>query len=469
MSCNILKDNRINIKTSLPYRVGNFWLEYGSDEAKSIVRTITRLNTQSNLWKSTDYLQNLLGNSSPLINGLDFYININWKKVENKNFDKNNYINTTGNGFTKEQTIPLRKVDFNRAGVYGLESGTFAPWTDIYGIKWLFPVEFNPENIHPFGVESEIYEGPAIILQPKQSIVIEDKYPTVILSKNAYQVYGLDFDIENGNLNFYDSMEENFEERIHVVACYVLKESVMAFAFSVDKNVINTNHISSFLRVSNSMKYLENALCQVAGYTSVEKDFYTKKSEVIPGGTFIVTDDRETIILSQYEEVDGFHQEGTFIGNPIKLITGNAALTYVKLNGFPLPAYPKNINLKNEAYLCEKLDNFVRIDYEDAELNEYLNSSRESYELIPRFDIKGNVAKTFSEYLIEEYPDLEEYPVMIDIVREFFNLYGDNIIVLKMSDKLDQKQKTSVLDFLETHSLTNAIIIYNENAYYTDI
>jgi hypothetical protein len=469
MYCNILKDNRINFKTALPYRVGSFWLDKGSEEAKLFVRAITRLNTQSNLWKATDYLQNLLGNSSPLINGLDFSIKIDWKKVETANFDKNNYLNTTGNGFKKESTIPLRKVDLSQAGVYGLQSETFAAWTDIYGIKWLFPIEFNPESINPFGQGFEIYEGPAIILQPKQVIKIEDKYPTVILTKNSYQIYGLDFDIENGNLNFYESMETNFEERIQVVSCYTTKESLMAFAFSVDKNVINTDHIAAFLRVANSINNLEKALCQVAGYTSIEKDIYIKKSEIIPGGTFIVTHENEAITLSQYEQAEGFYSEGTFIGSPVKLITGAEAFSYVKINGLPLPAYPKSINLKEEAYFCQKIDDFVHIDYGQDGLTEYLNSTREFYESVTRLDIDGNLAKTFSEYLISKYPSLEVNPVMIDIVREFFNLYEENIIVIKISNKLNQQQKNAVIDFLQTHSLTNAIIIYNENAYYTDI
>jgi hypothetical protein len=471
MSCNTLTDDRLELKTSAPYRVGSFWLEHASENAKEFVRAITRLNTQSNLWKATDYLQNLAGNSSPLINGLDYSIKIDWKSIQSLNFDRNNYLNTSGNGFTKEQNIPLRKIDLSRAGVYGLESDTFAPWTDIYGIKWLFPVSFNPESVNPFTPEAELVTGPAYVLQPKQVMSIQEKYPTVILSKNSYHVYGLDFEIDNDSISFYTPMEEIFEERIHVVSSYQAKESLLAFPFSIDKNVRNTNHIGDFLRVSNSLLYLQKALCQLVGYTDTAKDILVKNSVTIPGGTFTVTSELESFIFGQYEEMEGFYPEGTFVGNPLRLLTGDEALAYVQNNGLTLPCYPKNLNIQNGFYLCTNYDGFVYIDFENDDLNNYLNPARENYESNVRYDINGDIAQTFSSYLIDKFPGLNTFPseVRIDIITEFFNFYSQNIVVLQMSDKLDQQQKDAVLAFLETHSLTNAIIIYNENAYYTDI
>jgi len=469
MSCNTLTDERLEFKTSLPYKVGSFWLTQASEKATEFVRVLTRLNTQSNLWKSTDYLQNLMGNSSPLINGLDYYIKIDWNNVTNLNFDNNNYLNTSGNGFTKEQGVPLRKIDLSRAGVYGLEADTYAPWTDVFGIKWLFPITFNPENQYPFGPNYSLELGPAFILQPVQTIKIEQKYPTVILGSRGYQVYGLDFDIDGEAINFYSPMEENFEERIHVVSSYQPKESLLAFPFSVDKNVRNTNYIGDFLRVSNSVACLRKALCQVVGYTPTKKDINVSKSMIIPGGTCVTTLDQEFILFSQYEEMEGYYPEGTFIGDPVRLLTGSEALTYIINNGLTLPCYPRNINLKSGLYLCTKNDNFVSIDFEEDDLNNYLNTAREVYESIPRLDIDGLPAVTFSAYLSDKFPSLNSSPTYIDIVAEFFGFYEQNIIVLELSDKLDQQQKDAALDFLETHSLTNAIIIYNENAYYTDI
>lgn len=465
MSCNTLIDNRIDLKTTLPTNVGSFWLTAGDDQAVNFVRAFTRLNTQSLAWSFTDYIENLLTPGKPHINSLPYTILLSGVEINTINFDVTNYSSVSHNGFSEYGEIPLRKLNYNNFGAYGLDPYTQRIWQDITGEYWLFNVAPDTGNMgNPFPQEYETNNDIQLVPQPEYSIPAEGKVPTLILSRKGYLVFGLDFRYEEGMLIFSSPIEELFFENIFVVAGYETRKTLLGFPFSVDSEVGNVDKISKFLRQNNSNKNLEDALSQVTGFS------YTPEANVvfstpIPYGTVLTGIDGNLFTVTQSVNFSGETFEGNFVGSPVTVLSGDqpgvidilSTRTTFSINTFLGPLF-----LTDRDYLCTVRSNYVEITINESDANTYSNTLRQSYEQTQRYDINGNPVETFSSFLINKYaPDsIVGDAFYANILREYFNFYGKNILLVLFAQSLDSDQKNSVIDFLQTHTLTNGIIIY---------
>lgn len=466
MSCNILQDKRVDFKTQLPADIGDFWLQRGTDSSKEIVRLFTRLSLQNNALSYIDYVENLLSVTTAHINTLPSKLKVSDLEVSVKNFTPENFSTTAHNGFPIESLVPLRKTDANREGVYALDPETMRIWQDSSGEYWIWHIEKDPENyLSPYPTGYVITNTVYFKKQTEYSVELIGSVPTMILSKKGYLLYGLDFRVETGYLLFTEPLEQLFDNYIHIVSGYEKRKTLFGFPFSVDPETPGVEHITKFLRYNSSSKNLEKALSQVVGYSSVPNISIIMK-QMIPDGNILIGSNGELITVSQDAKFLDTYSLDEFPGKPVTVISGddpNLIELITTKSKFILPSTVGNIILEDRDYLCRiTVGDFVEINLGDFNTSEYSSSLRKELEQIIRLDDNGDPLPTLSEYLIGKYgtedPGVGD-EFYVNILREYIALFGKTILFILFSEDLTHEQRQAAIDFLETHTPANAIIL----------
>lgn len=466
MSCNILQDNRVDFKTQLPADIGDFWLARGSDSAKEIVRLFTRLSLQNNALSYIDYVENLLSITTSHINTLPSKLKVSDLEVSVKNFTPENFSTTAHNGFPIDSLIPLRKQDANQEGVFSLDPETMSIWQDSSGEYWLWQIDKDPENaISPYPTGYVRVNAVYMLNQAEYSVELTGTVPTMILSKKGYLLYGLDFRVETGFLIFTEPVIELFDTYIHIVSGYEKRKTLFGFPFSIDPETPGVEHITKFLRYNSSAKNLEKALSQVTGYTSVPNLSVVIKKR-IPDGNILIGVNGEVITTTQDTQFSENYNMDEFPGNPITVLSGDdpGLLELITTKSkFSLYSTVGNIVLEDKEYHCKiNSGNFVEINIGDSTTSTYTNSLRQVIEQIPRLDDNGDPLPTLSEYLIGKYgtedPGVGD-EFYVPLLREYISLFGKTILFVLFSGDLTHEQRQAAIDFLETHTPANAIIL----------
>jgi len=466
MSCNELVDNRISFKTDLPSNMGDFWLGRGTDRAKEYVRLFTRLSTQNNALTYLDYVENLISVTTAHINSLP--TKIKWKDFELtvRNFTPDNFSTTSHNGFPIESIIPLRKQDANREGVYLLDPELMRIWQDPNGQYWLWQIQKDPENIiSPYPGDFNMSQTIFMSKQPEYVIEWGDVAPSMILSKKGYLLYGLDFRVETGFIIFTEPLEELFDEFIHIVSGYEKRKTLLGFPFSIDPETPGVEHITKFLRYNSSAKNLERALSQVVGHTSVP-DIKVGIQKLIPMGNIIIGVNGELITTIQENQALSNYANGEFPGKPITVITGDeeGAIEFISTkSSIKLPSIFGNIHLEDKDYGCVvEAGGFVAINVGNVSDSIYLNTLRKEQEAIPRYAENGDPLPTLSQYLITTYnEDVSTVgsEFSANILRVYLELFGYKVLLVLLAPHLNSEQTQAAIDFLQTHTPVNAIIL----------
>lgn len=476
MSCNTLYDKRLEFKTNLPKTVGDFWLSQGTETAKNIVRVFTRLSLQNNALKYIDYAESLMSVTTAHINALPTYFRINELNKEFRNFTESNYSTTAHNGFPITSEIPLRKQDQKREGVYLLDPETRRIWQDASGQYWIWAMDKDPEDIiNPYSSELIVMDTVYMLKQPEYAVEISGIIPTMILSKKGYLLYGLDFRVESSYIIFSEPLADLFDEYIHIQAGYEKRKTLFGFPFSIDPETPGVEHISKFLRNNSSAKNLEKALSQVVGYTSVPKFSVVIKKE-IPDGTVLIDETGNLITTIQDYQVLEQYEKDDFPGKPITVLSGEdpGIIDFINTNSvFTLTSPVGIFTLRDSDYICtiniepkyplsEENINFVEVNLGDINNSLYFNSLRRNIERIDRYDQNNVILPTFSQYLIDKYGP-EEYEsgdtFYAPILKEFIHLFGQSILFIAFSPNLNLEQRQAAIDFLQTHTPVNAIIL----------
>lgn len=481
MSCNILTDNRIDLKTNLPRNIGDFWLDRGTDKAQDLVRLFTRLSLQNNALKYIDYVEKLMSIESSHINGLPFAVKLSDLTIFPRNFNPTSYSSTARNGYPIDSEIPLRKQDYSlpgKEGIYLLDPETRKIWQSPEGpyFLWAMDRDLEDPNINI------VFDTVLMFNQPEYAVELTGKVPTIILSKKGYLIYGLDFRVEDGYLIFVEPLINLFDVYIHIQACYEKRTTLFGFPFSVDPETPGVEYISKFLRNNSSAKNLEKALSQVVGYSSV-KDTNVVVGQTIPEGTVFVSEKGEVSTVTQDFILSSNYSKDTFPGDPVKVIEGTAPEflgSMQKSVTFLTPAGDFVINNQEVNCVIEESDPenwpipFVAIysstsPYLDTQnitpSEQYINTLRKREEL-RIFEESGEVdpllANTFSNYLINKYtPGNSSIGIkfLVPILQEYISTLGQNALLIQFSSALNLEQIQAGMDFLKTHTPANAIIL----------
>lgn len=458
MSCNEIIDSRITSKTNMPAYIGDFWLSQGSEEAKKIVRLFSRTHHGSSAWDYTDYLQNLLTPGKCLINTLPFNIDFKESDLGYINFNPSNYRTNLLDNVDGTDEVAMRHANSYLSGIYGTDSETGMIWQHPDGRFLIWNI-----NLHPDEEDSENLLFAAD--QPQFTIPYADKVPTVILSKRGYLIYGLDFTAEEGLLRFTAPLFELFDSHIPATAGYEKRKTLLSFPFSVDPEVGAVDQIAKFLRQNNSVENLRLALNQVTGYTYTP-DLHVVRTVGIPEGTVLLGINGETFVVSQDTTQTGTLEAGTFPGNPVTVLQGSSAGTAALIGPktkFKVRTQAGILELTDTELMCTVNPGLVTIHFPDTSIADYINSARMVYEALNRYDELGNLIQTFSEYLKDKYAPSAALgdTFEVNILREYLTFYGDNIIVVLFNEALTEQQIQAGIDFLQTHTPTNAIIMYD--------
>jgi hypothetical protein len=466
MSCNTLIDNRLQLKTNIPAYIGDFWLSKGSEKAKNIVRLFTRFQHGSAAWDYCDYVESKLTSGKPVVNSIPYNLDIDYSKITYSNLNPSNYISRSLDTDENTEEVPLRQINTNLMGVYGLDPGSNRVWQHHNGKFLLWGFSQHPDGEGDFfGDYLQVGQTGFVTGQPQFIIPIEGKIPTIILSKRGYLIYGLDFTVEFNNLKFTAPLHELFDTHVYVVSGYEKRSTLLGFPFSVDPETIGVDKISKYLRQNNSILNLREALCQVVGYTSVN-DINIVYSQSIPEATVIADESGGVSVLSQEVQVVGPQVAGSFPGNPITLLQGSSSEVAPLIGPktkFKLKTPVGVLELMDIEIRCTVGEDIVEIGFPGREVSDYANSARKTFESIPRYDDYGNPITRFSDYLKDKYvpgADVGE-TFYVNILREYLSFYGDNILIVLFSEKLNFTQIQTALDFLETHTPLNAIIMHD--------
>jgi hypothetical protein len=450
----------------MPSYIGDFWLSKGSEKAKNIVRLFTRFQNGSAAWDYCDYLENKLKAGKPVVNSISYNIDIDERNITRQNFSPANYRSRSVIDTDNTEEVPLRHINTKLMGLYGLDPGTNLIWQHKNGKFLLWSLSQHPDGEGDFFGKDIIIEETAFITEQPQFIIpIEGKIPTIILSKRGYLIYGLDFTVEYNNLKFTAPLHELFDSHIYVVSGYEKRSTLLGFPFSVDPETIGVDKISKYLRQNNSVMNLREALCQVVGFTSVP-EINIVYSQSIPEATVIADENGGVSVIAQEVQVIGNQAAGSFPGNPVTVLQGSspevAPLIGPKTQ-FKLKTPAGILELSDIELRCTVGEDIVEIGFPGKEVSDYANSARKVFESVPRYDDYGNPISRFSDYLREKYVpgSIVGETFYVNILREYLSFYGDNILLVLFSEKLNFTQIQTALDFLETHTPVNAIIMYD--------
>jgi hypothetical protein len=278
-------------------------------------------------------------------------------------------------------------------------------------------------------------------------------------------LYGLDFRVETGFIIFTEPLEELFDEFVHIVSGYEKRKTLLGFPFSIDPETPGVEHITKFLRYNSSAKNLERALSQVVGYTSVP-DIKVGIQKLIPMGNIIIGVNGELITTIQENQALSNYSDGEFPGKPITVITGDeeGAIEFIATqSSIKLPSLFGNIQLEDKEYGCIiDADGFVSINVGNTSDSIYLNTLRKEQEAIPRLDENEVLLPTFSEYLIDEYNagvTTLGSEFLVNILRVYLEMFGYKVLLVLLAPHLNSEQRQAAIDFLQTHTPVNAIIL----------
>ncbi len=449
MSTNTTSNDKLEFKSNLPATVGDFWIKLADQPTKEIVRGFTRLNVISGEIDFASSVANKL-TSNRFSNTGNISLTFEPNKVRQIGIGIPSYNTPEG-----EKSEPgLDRGLLNQAGVYGLDLATYRLWEDPNGLLWIFNTD----------VETFTPTASSTLITPKYAIEIGDIYPIMIISNNGYLTIGVDYELEGGNILFYEDPNILFSSYIHIVEGYENKVNLFGYPYSVDSDCHGVDYIATYLRGNNSVKNLENALSQVVGYDSFPTGD-VMGFNAVPGGTsFVNSDGSASIIPQPLNRLNT--NDGLFPGQPIKILTGSAVMSTLSHQlSLPLSYAIGTLKLYDKVYVCTIQDDFVSIDYGDEKANHYLNSARRAFENNDRFDTAGFPITTFSEYLKNKYAPsaLNGEIFLVNILQEYFELYSDNILLVRLKNYLTDIQKSRAIDFLQTHTPSNAIIFLDES------
>jgi hypothetical protein len=313
---------RLNNKHALLSKTGSFWADTVSESTKEIARTLVHLPTLSRH-------DSMLEESQRNLEGYAYV----WVDNVDLPFSEDNVL--TLDRRTQERIVEFHDgvfvtfrpsqytAPYDQHNLLFTESGDYEALATEAGDLIFFPAD---------GAESHLILSD---YRPVYFLPIPPQYkPSALQGLSRILLVGIDFQVGDGVLVFWESPSLLFGRTIRILAGTENKHSLMNFSYKLEKVNGGVDHVAHYNRDNQSARSFELAIAQACGMTVCPEDTRVQLVQALGRGKRYVFDGFSLDVPYAHEALvaGSLLEKHTVIGNHVKVYSGNDSSWYKALD-----------------------------------------------------------------------------------------------------------------------------------------